>query len=308
MANPLNIHEWVKGAKAGEQEAWNMLYRYFYPGLYSTALHICKDISTAKDMVQETCITAYLKLHQLKEPSLFAAWIRKILVRTCYRARLQKHEGNLVETLTWESEPALADKYLTEFERVNTVSNVHATLARLPELLRTTVLLRYFSERQSYQEIAGTLAIPVGTVRSRLNQARRKMAEGWQEQPGDHDFVFKESEEWNAFYNDTFSGMHHHDQYKNKFIRHLQRNIRILSPNGKISTGTSVFEKMIVADRQYGSWLIPVNVISCGNISVIENRHHNSREHPSHCPTSSVMVLYRDKKVVNRMSFHPGAQ
>jgi hypothetical protein len=62
---------------------------------------------------------------------------------------------------------------------------------------------------------------------------------------------------------------------------------------------------MIVDDRKYGSWLSPFNVVSSGNISIIEARHFNSSEHPQHCPMRSVLVLYRDNTGVSKMSLHP---
>ena len=70
---------------AGDQAAWNALYRKHYSWLYATALSICRNSDTAKDMAQETFTQAYLKIDQLKDPVAFAGWLKTILIRSCYR-------------------------------------------------------------------------------------------------------------------------------------------------------------------------------------------------------------------------------
>jgi DNA-directed RNA polymerase specialized sigma24 family protein len=65
-----------KAAGTGEEAAWNVLYRQYYPSLYSVALRICGNTSVAKDAVQDTFMMAYLKLAQLKDIAAFGGWIK----------------------------------------------------------------------------------------------------------------------------------------------------------------------------------------------------------------------------------------
>jgi hypothetical protein len=58
---------------------------------------------------------------------------------------------------------------------------------------------------------------------------------------------------------------------------------------------------MIYNDRKAGSWLSPLNIITSGNISIIELKHFNSQEHPDHCPDRSVMVIHRTKDKVSTL-------
>ena len=156
----------VVAARAGEMAAWNALYQYYYPRLLNTALQLCGNRSETKDLVQDTFITAFLKLSQLKDPSHFGAWIRKILVRKCYRlSRPFETLSETIETTGWEE----------QLEYVERETRLQTAIRQLPEILRTTLLLRYFSGRQSYNEIADILSVPVGTVRSRLNEAKSKL-------------------------------------------------------------------------------------------------------------------------------------
>jgi RNA polymerase sigma factor (sigma-70 family) len=301
-------YEWVKAAKAGEEAPWRMLYRQLYPGVYAFALRICGEPCVAKDAVQEAFITAYCKLHQLKDPLAMEGWIKKMASRYCYKALHRNHQHRLVTTIPIETDGWWEDTISRYFEQLSTQGRLHTALAQLSESLRSTILLRYFSGYPSYHQIAAILGIPVGSVRSRLNQARMKLAEHWQQQPDAGNKRFTESEEWNSFYHMLYTGMHANDVCKNRFIDHLDKNIRIIHASGQTFTGSQLMEMMVAEDRQAGSSLAPVNIISSGNISIVEVKHFNSSEFPGHCPASSVTVLYRGKGKVSQMNLHPFLQ
>jgi RNA polymerase sigma factor (sigma-70 family) len=304
MSNFDIIQTQVKAALAGEEAAWTALYTHYHAGLYAIALKMCNNISIAEDIVQDAFITAYIKLPQLKDADTFGGWIRKILIHLCYRASGKNKTTRNLNSISAESDIWWEDEFHKKLELLSVQSRLYSALAQLPEVLQTTLLLRYFSSFQSYEEIAGILSIPLGTVRSRLNQAKQKLAEQWQQYKNNDEKLLQEAEEWNSFYHATFSQMHRHDHYKNRLIAHLQKDIHLTMPNGKSNIGRSSFEKMIVDDREAGSWLSPSNVTSCANISIIENTHFNSPENPSHCPPRSVLVLYRNERKVNKINFH----
>jgi RNA polymerase sigma factor (sigma-70 family) len=303
MREPLNIAKWVQAAEAGDEMAWSHLHYYYYPDLYSKALQLCNNTAAAKDMVQESFVTAWLKLSQLKDPASFGGWLKKILVHQCYRYRNSQRTHHNLTADRPVSDGSLADLLEEKLDKAVTSSRLLASIAALPETLCTTLLLRYFTAYQSYQAIAGILSIPVGTVRSRLNEAKLKLTANWQQPIDTSDRAFRESHQWNQFYGEILSGMHQQDDYKNRFLVHLQKDMLIVTP-GKPDTGNLFFENMIANDRQFGSWLQPVAIHSCGNISVVESRHYNSTDHPDHCPEASVMVLYRQQHKVSKMNIH----
>ena len=302
MLSTTNITEYVKAAHAGEDAAWTALYQYYYPGLFAVAVQVLNDIDAAKDAVQDSFLIAHLKLNQLKEPAVFNGWIKKILTHVCYRAiqnnQYKYHGSPLKSDIRWD------DEFNEKLDRLSAQSSLYAAIAHLPEVLRCTLLLRYFSGFQSYEEIARILSIPVGTVRSRLSQAKLKLTEQWFQSADCDANIFRRSQEWNHFYQTHFSAMHQHDNSKNKLVGHLQKNVQLILPDGKLNIGRLLFEKMIVGDREYGSWLVPTNIISCGNISVVETQHFNSPEYPTHCLPRSVVVLYRKDKEVDKINLH----
>jgi len=303
MSKPFATVDWVSAAGAGDEVAWSLLYNHYYPDLYAGALRMCNDHSAAKDLVQESFVTAYLKLAQLKDPASFGGWLWKILVRQCFRIRSKRMAHDEPYPELPDNDPYL--QYTLEEKLDEGVRNqrLHTTIALLPEVLCSVVLLRYFTDHQSYQQMADILSIPVGTVRSRLNEARSRLAEKWVRPLDGSVQVFRESNEWNQFYKETLSALHRQDTYKNKFLTHLQKDVQIISPH-RPGTGRGIFENMICNDLKYGSWLSPTTVSSCGNISVVEVNHYNSAEHPHHCPQSSVMVLHRRQLQVRRINIH----
>jgi RNA polymerase sigma-70 factor (ECF subfamily) len=299
-----NIHLWVKAAMSGEEQAWNVLNQQYYPGLCATAARLCGDFSEAKDLVQDSFVIGWLKISQLKDAATFGSWIKTILIRNCYQWRHKNKQRR------WLDPGCIADEHLIGYELEKKLDHLlkekklYTVLTRLPEALRSTLLLRYFSGFQSYNEISAVLSIPIGTVRSRLNEAKSKLIEKWN-QPLEFELdVIKKDGEWNEFYYQTYSGLHFHDDQKNRLLSHLDKSVQIVLPGGKSNVGSRVFENLIADDRRVGSYLTPVNVVSSGNISIIEVNHHNSVEHPHHCPVRSLTILFRKNNGVSKMNLH----
>ena len=283
----------VRAAHAGEKGGWNRLYNHYYPGLYAIALQHCDDATIAQDMVQEAFIIAYLKLSQLKDTVAFSGWIKSILLHACHKHYRRNRESKWESITAKETEKLWHDDLNRQQDLLSIQSTLHASIADLPEVLRTTLLLRYFSAFQSYENIAAILSVPVGTVRSRLNQAKLKLSEQWKKPRDVNANTLQESESWNNFYDSTLSGMHHHENCKDEFIKHLRNDVQIITPGRTSIRDNRYFEGMIYDDRKAGSWLSPLNITTSGNISIIELKHFNSTEHPDHCPAGSVMVIHR---------------
>ena len=294
-------NEWIKAAVAGEEAAWGFLYRQYYPIVYSLALKLCGSSEFAKDVVQETFITAWLKIHQLHEPRALESWLKKILKRHYFR-RLQVKTNGIKYDIPADS--LLHDEINEKVDETSSRSRLYLSLAQLPEGLRSAMLLRYYTRFQSYEAIAAILAIPVGTVRSRLSSARLKLAARWEENKDAGSHIFHESEEWNHFYRDTFAGLHTHDDLKNLFLLRLRKDMKVVINQGKPVTGPVWIETLIADDRKTGSWFKPAEVQTCGNLSIVEVNHFNSSEYPDRCPRNSVCVLRRDKGRITEMHLY----
>lgn len=153
--------------------------------LYGTALRLTRDPADAEDLTAETLAKAWAKLDQLQDRQSFEKWVFRILVNTFLSNRRRRHEepaGDLVEEseaadgfslfaqlhqpfLLWWGNPE--QDFLNKLLR----EDIEAALERLPEAYRIVVILVEI-HGLSYEEVARTLDVPVGTVRSRLNRGR----------------------------------------------------------------------------------------------------------------------------------------
>ena len=298
------MQENIRLAQAGDRKAWNAIYQAHYPWLFATALRTCGNTPVAREIVQETFIQAYVKIQQLKDPAAFSAWIKMILLRYCYR-KPKNHERNTTNKIIGLSDIDLwEDEIACKLDRHGMQAKVHDSLAELSENLRAVTLLRFFSSWNSYEQIASVLCIPVGTVRSRLNQVRNKLSVHWMNGSRACDLALKQAEEWNDLYLNYFGNIHFSPTHREKLIGHMEKNLQVAFTSGKVAFGRSLIEKEIAEDLIYGNSFKNLQVASNGSISVVEVHNSNSREYPDRCPESSVLVLYRTKGRISRLQMH----
>jgi RNA polymerase sigma-70 factor (ECF subfamily) len=166
----------------GDSAAFEYLIIKYQKQLYSTVLNIMKDEEHAKDIVQEAFLKAYENLETLRNREQFYPWLKKIAINLSlmklernkrfvdmYRSD-QEEDDYFFNNQTDETNPEqeLLDDELRRYVRKYVDS--------LPNKLRTVIILREV-EDLSYEEIADFLKIPVGTVRSRLFNARQIIKE-----------------------------------------------------------------------------------------------------------------------------------
>jgi len=286
----------VHKAIAGESFAWNQLYEKHYPWLYSLALKRCRSIGVAQDVVQETFVSAFLKLHQLKDPMAFPAWLKAILVRQCLRTAVTDATDSVSEFAVH----ARLDHFAEQAEEELLKAKLHHLLESLPEVLRGVLLLRYFSAWNSYEQIAGILCIPVGTVRSRLNQAKNKLLQRWRSCVLRDRAVYSNSDEWNEFYAHHFVNLYSSLSCRDNFLDHIGKDLELYRA-GAVVNGRRWIEQEIEGDLEHGSYFRDVNVVGSGNISVVEVATQNSHDHPNRCPAQMAIVLFRKGRKVERL-------
>ena len=176
-----NEADLVRAAQRGNLDAFNELILAYQTQVYNLAYHLLQDPAAADDAAQEAFISAYRSLAQFRGGS-FRAWLLRIVTNACYDAmRYTKRRPSV----SWEdfgeldedANPHLRDTAeLPEeaIERDELRQLLEATLALLPEEQRM-VLLLVDRLGLSYEEVAETMQVQLGTVKSRLARARGKM-------------------------------------------------------------------------------------------------------------------------------------
>lgn len=168
----------VRRAQAGEPEAMDALFAAYYNDVYYFALKTVKDSDIACDITQDTFLEVLRNIGQLNEPAAFAAWMKQIAYHQCTRYFSKKKEvlveededGNTIfDTLADESEGSVPSEVVEQEEFRQTIL---AMIDELTEEQRAAVMLYYFDEL-TVGQIARIQGVSEGTVKSRLNYARK---------------------------------------------------------------------------------------------------------------------------------------
>lgn len=168
----------VLRCQRGEGEAFNELVSRHQDRIYTIVLRFCGNAEDARDVSQRAFINAFRKIGEFKGDSAFATWLTRIAFNQAVSLKREgKHrERSLIPRN--EDEPLLEpadDRSPTEgLESDETRKKVQQALALLDEGDRQVILLKDI-QGCSYDEIASTLEIPKGTVRSRLHRARLEL-------------------------------------------------------------------------------------------------------------------------------------
>ena len=190
------IKELVLSAKNGNKKAFDKLYELTSNEVWFTCISLLKDEENAKDIMQETYITAFLKLDTLKDEEKFCGWLTAIATNKSKNKLKGKVEYQIDdEVLIAETE---TDELMLPEEYINKAEKRKVLLQIIEDTLSfnqyQVVLMFYFNEL-SIAEIAQALEISEGTVKSRLNSSRAKMKtaiEDYENKSGDrlHGVVF----------------------------------------------------------------------------------------------------------------------
>ena len=183
------IKELVSSAKSGNKKSFDKLYELTHNDVWYNCLSLLKDEENAKDIMQETYITAFLKLDTLNDEQKFCGWIISIAVNKCKNKLKGKVEYQIDdEVLITEAETdelMLPEEYITKTEKRKVLLQIMEDTLSFNQY--QTVLMFYFDE-MSISEIAQGLEISEGTVKSRLNSSRAKIktaVEDYEKKSGD---------------------------------------------------------------------------------------------------------------------------
>ena len=178
--------ELIERTQAGESAAFGELVRRHMQRAYYSALGLVGSPEDALDLSQEAFVRAYRARDRIDPELSFYTWLYQILRRLCFNfIRDRKlHRSKLEQASSWlveQAERRAADDPLLNVERDRLCARVRAAIDALPDRDREVLVLREF-EGLRYREIGDLLDIPLGTVMSRLDAARKKLAAALEEE------------------------------------------------------------------------------------------------------------------------------
>ncbi len=163
--------ELIAAAAAGNLSAFSELVRLHRQRVLRTAAGIVGSTDEAEDVAQQVFIRVWERLDDYDPSGSFVSWLYRITVNMAIDTlRRRRNEAPLGEDMPSNAEGP-ERQLLVADER----QQVRNAIAQLPDKTRAALILREY-EQLSYKEIAAALKIPIGTVMSRLNYARRAVA------------------------------------------------------------------------------------------------------------------------------------
>ncbi len=174
----MDYTEAVEKAKQGDQQAKEVLYTETCQHMFFLAKSIVKSDEEAMDIIHDSYICVFQKLDNIKNAAGFKSYLRTTVANRCknyLRKKKPLYLSDMTEDgteLELEDTDGVIPGELVGNEDV--IECVRRVVESLPEEQRMCVILRYYDE-MSLQEIADTLEISLGTVKSRLSRANKKM-------------------------------------------------------------------------------------------------------------------------------------
>lgn len=158
----------VQKAQNGDNKAFEAIIMEIIDDLYRVAYGILENQEDASDAISSATLKAYEKITTLRELEFFKTWITRILINECNSIIKQKRKVVYIENY----EENQNDSYISNNE---TSIDIKQAMKNIDKDLKQIVILYYFDDL-SVEEISNILQIPKGTVKSRLSRARQVLA------------------------------------------------------------------------------------------------------------------------------------
>lgn len=170
--------ELVEEVKAGNRRSFSELVKRHQKGLLRMSLRFVKDLDTAEDVVQESFIKAYEKLHSFEGRASFKSWLFQIAVNSA-RNRIRDSRKNMIDienvqlAVGAEAESGMVHNAIAGM--------LQEEVDKLPDRQRTALVLRVY-EDLSFKEIAEIMECPYDTAKANYRHALMRLRERFEEQ------------------------------------------------------------------------------------------------------------------------------
>jgi len=170
----------IDASKRGDQDAFAQLVQRYQRRTFNLAFRILQQYDEASEITQETFLAAWQGLPSFRGDARFPTWLYRIAYNCSLKQLEQRKRDRALQdamqaeqSLMHADDSASADSVLEAHDRQ---SIVHEQLSRLPAKYRIVLILRHLQE-MTYEEIAETLTMPIGTIKTHLFRARNLLKE-----------------------------------------------------------------------------------------------------------------------------------
>lgn len=283
----------------GDVAALGALLERHRAALYATALTVLGDPTDARDVVQDTVLTALARLDQLRDPAAVAGWLHTVarnhsLMRLRAKRELPAADPDPRPTGTLHVEETI--------EQLAVADWVWTAIDRLPEDQAVTLMLRYFTRHASYREIAAVLDVPIGTVRSRLNQAKVRLAGDLLHTAAraytDHQALVEARAQWWQAATDE---LHRHGTGE-IYATDCAPDVVVAWPAGGYNErGIGDHRRFVENSVAAGVRMHNTDVWVSEDITIVEGDYLNPPDDPHHCPATHTEIRVHREGQVSRL-------
>ena len=167
----------LRAAQAGDQGAFTELVRRYERAVYRVAYALSRNASDADDLAQETFVRAYQAIGRFRVGEPLFPWLARIATNqaiSLFRRRKRRPETPIEPLIEAGQQWGVEDDPAQSVEEDERRRHLEAAFGELTPEHQAVLALRVIEE-QTYEEIAATLQVPVGTVMSRLSRARSEL-------------------------------------------------------------------------------------------------------------------------------------
>src|SRR6266545_6257911 len=177
-------HSLIQRAQTGDQDAFAALVEEHQRYIYNLALRVVKDENEALDLTQETFVRAWTALPNFRGQSQFRTWLYRITTNLCYNRlpNLRRSLNDLGDDVMEDIPETNLDNPAIRFESSETRTHLYKAIDELDTNYKLLITLRYQNEL-SYEEIASTLNLPLGTVKTGLFRAKEQLRRALERYP-----------------------------------------------------------------------------------------------------------------------------
>ncbi|WP_411093564.1 RNA polymerase sigma factor [Streptomyces sp. 049-1] len=285
--------ELVRAAQAGDVSCLGLVIARHRASMYAVALGLLGHSPDAEDAVQEATLIALRRIGDIRDPEAAGPWLRMVVRNIC-RAQLRKQSP-----IPMSEPPANALRGLPKAPPDPAeILDLHAlrdwvwcAVEDLSPALRLVTLLRYFTDVTSYEDIAALCGTPVGTVRSRLSQARTKLSDALADSADRaHNDARVLTAKHRSFAEEAMVSAHRGEIVSALSVRWSPQT-EVVWPSGK-RTHLDYLGGAFDRDLSDGVRHEMRNVVASREVVIWEAALHNPPEDPFHCPPGVVWVHF----------------
>ncbi|ACU73997.1 RNA polymerase, sigma-24 subunit, ECF subfamily [Catenulispora acidiphila DSM 44928] len=294
----------VRAAQTGDVAALALLLEQHRAGMRAVALSILGPGPDADDAIQDAVLVALRRIGDVRDPAAAGAWLRMIVRNQC-RGQLRDAQRLVpLDELASHRDSAPGPDELLENHAMQ--DWLWEAIEQLSPALRLTLVLRHFSEHvTAYDQIARVCGVPAGTVRSRLNQARAKLAAALAAtaEAAHSDARTRTAASWDEAH-DTLATAEA-GEFGRVVAQRWSPDVALMYGGSRLG-GSALITRAMDCDLAAGVRQRPVKVIAGRSLAVWEMDITSPPDNPEHCPPTAAWVMDLDGGRVARLRlFHP---